>query len=77
MLPKLTLIVVTDKQFFVAAVKVPIAVLGAQRDNGLPPAQMKRFDEILSAKPKVRDLTSSYFGPLLSHQSLKYSAMQN
>ncbi|KAH9765323.1 DLH domain-containing protein [Citrus sinensis] len=46
----------------IKAVKVPIAVLGAERDNGLPPAQMKRFDEILSAKPKFDHLVKTYPG---------------
>lgn len=46
----------------IKVVKVPIAVLGAQRDNGLPPAQMKRFDEILSAKPKFDHLVKTYPG---------------
>ncbi|KAH9682980.1 DLH domain-containing protein [Citrus sinensis] len=46
----------------IKVVKVPIAVLGAERDNGLPPAQMKRFDEILYAKPKFDHLVKTYPG---------------
>lgn len=36
-----------------SAVEVPIAVLGAENDHASPPALVKQFEEILSAKPEV------------------------
>ncbi|CAH9106067.1 unnamed protein product [Cuscuta europaea] len=43
------------------AVEVPIAVLGAERDNGLPVAQMTLFNEILSSpEHKIDHLVKMY-----------------
>ncbi|XWS09047.1 hypothetical protein CRYUN_Cryun40dG0052100 [Craigia yunnanensis] len=37
----------------IKSVKVPIAILGAEIDHMSPPALLKQFEEILSAKPEV------------------------
>lgn len=36
-----------------SAVKVPIAILGAEIDQLSPPALVKEFEEILTTKPEV------------------------
>lgn len=38
-------------------VKVPIEVLTAEKDNGLPPALLKQFDDILSKNKVVHNIT--------------------
>ena len=42
-----------------AAVKVPIAVLGAEIDQISPPQLVKQFEEVLKAKPEVSQLFES------------------
>ncbi|VFQ88160.1 unnamed protein product [Cuscuta campestris] len=43
------------------AVEVPIAILGAERDNGLPQDQMNLFDQILSSN-KIEHRVKTYPG---------------
>lgn len=39
---------------FSSAVEVPIVVLGAEIDQLSPPALVKQFEEVITAKPEVR-----------------------
>ncbi|KAJ4969411.1 hypothetical protein NE237_016112 [Protea cynaroides] len=43
-------------------VKVPISILGAEIDEGSPPALLKQFEEILSVKPEVSFLVKIFPG---------------
>ncbi|GMH18807.1 hypothetical protein Nepgr_020648 [Nepenthes gracilis] len=55
------------------AVKVPIAILGAEHDHASPPDQLKQFGEILSANSGVENLVKIF--PGVSHGwSVRYSA---
>ncbi|XP_044486882.1 endo-1,3;1,4-beta-D-glucanase-like [Mangifera indica] len=49
----------------IKVVEVPIAVLGAEIDHSSPPALVKQFEEILSAKPEVDAFVKIF--PKVSH----------
>jgi len=46
----------------VQAVKVPILILGAEIDRLSPPELLKKFDEVLSAKPEVAGFVKIFSG---------------
>ncbi|OMO55081.1 Dienelactone hydrolase [Corchorus capsularis] len=57
----------------IKAVKVPIAILGAEIDQMSPPELVKQFDEILSAKPEVDHFVKIF--PKCTHGwTVRYSA---
>ena len=48
--------VVTDFLWYILGVKVPISILGAEKDQKWPPELLKKFGEALDAKPEVGNL---------------------
>ncbi|KAI4317733.1 hypothetical protein L6164_025580 [Bauhinia variegata] len=44
------------------AVKVPIAILGAEVDNYFPPEELKKCGELLSSKPELESFVKMYPG---------------
>ena len=56
--------VVTDFLWYILGVKVPISILGAEKDQKWPPELLKKFGEALDAKPEVDGFVKIFPGAM-------------